>query len=135
MLAWALTLYSTSLAPARYKYIKQTVTIDGLDTPGFREAMRSMAAIHGLFDRCFPEGKLEGLPQTGEQEETSTRFSISNRYFTSKDEASPGAKHIPFGKLVDPNGTLEGMAKDGYWHTEDNKVDYFKRKGNEEKYR
>lgn len=98
--------------------------------------MRSIGDIHQIFDRCFPEGKLEALGDTGDHcGSPKDTFDSANRYFTPKDEARPGDQHIPFRKQVDPHGVLESMSKDGYLHTVDNIVEYFKRKGSEGKYK
>lgn len=125
-----------NLAPQRYKYLKQSVVIGGFGSAPFKEAIRSVAEIHKLFDRCFPEGTLEAMGDYGEDcDSNCDRFDSANRYFTAKDEARPGDKHVPFGKLIDPNGVLENMVNDGYLRTEDNVVEYFKRRGNEGNHR
>lgn len=110
--------------PARYRYLRQSVTITGLGTDAFTDAINAGRDIHRLFDRWFPEGKLEDWVS-----DTSTcEISAANRYFTPKDEVPPGECHVAFGKQADPQGILEDMAKEGYVHTEDNVVQYFARK-------
>lgn len=115
---------SGSRQSARHRYLRQSVTVTGLETETVTNAVKAGTAIRGLFDRWFPEGKLEHWPSTDRIDE----LTASNRYFTPKDDALPGERHLAFGKLIDPHGILEDMAKDGYLHTEDNEVKYFARK-------
>jgi hypothetical protein len=51
----------------------------------------------------------------------------SNRYFTPKRDAKNMA-HVPFDRLVDPQGILENMATAGYVHGDENIVKYYARR-------
>lgn len=112
--------------PARYRFVRQSVTLDGAGNQDFDDGKKARELIHKLFDRYFEENSLEPLCDTETME-------ISNRYLTPKRDA-PTDRHIGFDSLVDPKGILEGMAKegDGFVHTEDNVVMFWQRKTNAE---
>jgi hypothetical protein len=55
----------------------------------------------------------------------------SNRYFTPKRDAK-NMTHVPFDRLVDPQGILENMASTGYVHGEENVVSYYARRVEED---
>lgn len=109
-------------APSKYKFIRQSVTLDGAGTQAFEAAKSSREQIYELFDWCFEEKKLEALGQ-------ATTLELSNRYLTPKRDM-PNTQHIGFDNQVDPKGVLEEMSQegDGFVHTEDNAVAYWQRK-------
>ncbi|KAF8896010.1 hypothetical protein BD779DRAFT_1466051 [Infundibulicybe gibba] len=112
-----------SQAAARCRYLRQGVTITGLGSPTFELAMNVAVEISRMFDRQFPEGKMEPWgPSTTEMEQSC--IELSNRYFTPKRDA-PRMSHIPFSAAIDPEGILESIAKAGYIHGEENMVDYY----------
>jgi hypothetical protein len=57
----------------------------------------------------------------------SVSLDASNRYFTPKRDAK-NMNHIPFDRLVDPQGILENMTNAGYIHGEENIVRYYARR-------
>jgi hypothetical protein len=116
------THYPNSITPARYKFIRQSISITGAGTTTFNEALKAVQEIYTLFHRQFPDGKLESWNTPDYAGHTA--IDISNRYFTPKRDA-PKMEHIPFGEAVDPHGILEDMAKSGYVHGEENKVSYY----------
>ncbi|KAF9456305.1 hypothetical protein BDZ94DRAFT_1241627, partial [Collybia nuda] len=113
--------------PGCYQFLKQGVTITGEGTPTFNDSIRAATEIYGFFDRCFPEGTMESWSCADELSNERDAIHASNRYLTPKMEASR-AKHQAFGKSVDPKGILESMTKEGYIHTEDNVVQYSRRR-------
>lgn len=113
---------------AKYKFLRQSVTLSGLGTPTFENAMIAARDVHKRFDRHFAEGTLEPWTELDAGDQTSLSLDISNRYFTPRGEAH-GLNHKEFLPGVDPRGILSDLAKgDGitsYVHTEDNQVLYF----------
>ncbi|KAF9457877.1 hypothetical protein BDZ94DRAFT_1174700, partial [Collybia nuda] len=108
--------------PSRYRFLKQGVTITGLDTPTFSDSIKSATEIYGLFDWNFAEGRMELWSCVNRTPNECDSIHASNRYLMLKMEAT----HQPFKKLVDPKGILKAMAKESYVHTEDNDVLYTK---------
>jgi hypothetical protein len=110
----------------KYKYLRQSITLWGVGTPTFKNALEAAKSIHDRFDRQFAEKTLDAWtnPDTGDQ----ACLDISNRYFTPKEEAQ-GLGQEKFLPGVDPRGILRDLARgDGissYVHTEDNQVLYF----------
>ncbi|KAF8873003.1 hypothetical protein BD779DRAFT_1452340, partial [Infundibulicybe gibba] len=110
-------------ATTRYRYLRQGITITGLGSPTFEYAINAAVDISRMFDRQFPEGKMEPwtAPTT---DEGQSCIELSNRYFTPKRDA-PRMIHIPFPESVDPHGILERMTKGEYIHGEENVVEYY----------
>jgi hypothetical protein len=111
-----------SVMPARYKFIRQSLSITGAGTPTFDEAMKAAQEIYVQYHRQFPDGKLEVWSAASYAGHHA--IDVSNRYFTPRRDA-PEMEHIPFGEAVDPHGILEDMAKAGYVHGEENCVQYY----------
>jgi hypothetical protein len=115
----------------RYKFLRQTVTLSGLGSPTFKNALMAANEIFGRFDRQFSEGILDSWDSSPVDDNEFPCLNLSNRYLTPANEAH-GLEAIPFHKGVDPRGILQNMAKgDGsttHVHTEDNQVQYFSMK-------
>lgn len=112
------------MSPGRYRFLRQSVTLDGAGARTFEEGKISIGLIHEIFDRCFKENKLEALSD-------AEMIEASNRYLTPRRDA-PIAQHMEFGKLIDPEGILKSMAAegDGFVHADDNAVTYWQQKTN-----
>jgi hypothetical protein len=115
----------TRHSPARYKYLRQSISITGLGTATFEQSVSAVKEIHGCYERSFSEKKLQGwnAGQFGRYQ----ALNLSNRYFTPKRDA-PGLEDRPFSEGVDPKGILEAMKQAGYVHGEENEVKYFARR-------
>jgi hypothetical protein len=114
-----------SVPPGRFKYLRQAITLTGLGSPSFDDAVASAQEIYLLFQRQFPEGKLQNWSSSTFRDYPT--LELSNRYFTPKKDAL-NMEHLPFHKTVDPHGILEAMAREGYKHTEENAVSYYARR-------
>ncbi|KAF8075764.1 hypothetical protein FPV67DRAFT_1407739 [Lyophyllum atratum] len=112
---------------SKIKYLRQNITLSGLGTPTFRDAMRSTGEIFGLFDRQFNEGFLQPWVATMDPSGGEDLLEASNRYLTPKRDAS-AASAVEFDHEVDPKGTLQAMAGNDHFHTDDNVVLYYKRR-------
>lgn len=130
--SWAitfLTIAEEKLTPAhrisssRYKYLRQSLTITGLGSPTFGEAIKSAHKVFDIFQRQFAEDQVESWHSPTYSGHHS--LNLSNRYLTPKRDAQDMV-HLPFTDAVDPRGVLEDMAKSNYIHGEDNEVSYFK---------
>jgi hypothetical protein len=112
-----------SIQPAKYHYIRQSVTISGLDTIFFDNVVMAVNEIYGMFDHAFTQGALGPWNLT---ESHGPSLEASNRYFTP---SKPGLhlESIPFQENVDPFGVLAKMLTSSgarCVHTEDNEVEY-----------
>jgi hypothetical protein len=111
-----------SITPARYKYLKQSLSITGMGSPTFEEALKSLNECHGQFQRQFPDGRLQNW--VGATYKDYGALDVSNQYLTPKGD-STATEHVPFSKSVDPYGILETMAEADYVRSEENEVYYY----------
>jgi hypothetical protein len=112
-----------SIPPNRYKFIKQGITVTGLGSSAFGDAIEATREIYKLqFSRQFADGKLESWNTTTYM--GNPALDTSNRYLTPRKDA-PNMVHVPFEESVDPRGILEEMAQAGHVHGEENVVQYF----------
>ena len=125
-------LTKSRIEGTRIRFLCQGITITGFGTPSFQQSIEGVQLIYELFQCHCPGGKLENW-KPGTHRGFPT-LDLSNRYFTPTRDA-PNMENVPFDKLVDPFGILEGMIESGYTHGEENTVRYFTReideKGNE----
>lgn len=107
------------------RYLRQSVTLTGLQTPTFEKILNTIAEIHTLFGRSVGMSKLEecggitsykGMPAV----------ELSNRYFTPRNSTT-GGDEIPLSADIDPHGYLSDAAGTGLFHSEENTVSYFER--------
>ncbi|KAF9465631.1 hypothetical protein BDZ94DRAFT_1306973 [Collybia nuda] len=114
------------LSAGRYKYLRQSLTISGLGTTKFDQALAAATEIYGAFDRTFPDGQLESWSASGFISPGDfSALDASNRYMIPRRDV-PKAQHQPFPPHVDPKRILEEMAIGSeHVHTEENSVFYF----------
>jgi hypothetical protein len=100
------------------------VTISGLGSHIFNNAVQGIHQIHDLFSRTFDAGTIESwTPSIFEDYEA---IDMSNRFFTPRQHAR--TDHITtFSRAVDPDNILHtAMSQDDkFTHTEDNEVEYY----------
>ncbi|KAF8234627.1 hypothetical protein L208DRAFT_1260947 [Tricholoma matsutake] len=116
-------------SPAQYKYLRQSVTLTGLDSPVFEKAAQATQEIYGLFDREFEDGTLATWSLNELDDNRGPDLITSNCYFTPVVDAG-GAKNTPFKSGVDPHGVLAHMMGSGsgttsFVHTEESQVQYY----------
>jgi len=99
-------LSNKNSATSQIRYLRQSVTLTGLGTPTFEQAVDAAQEIYGLFDRSFEDGTLES-------------------WTTSTTQSRACMIHIPFSPAIDPRGFLEQMLKGNYVHGDDNTVEYY----------
>ncbi|KAF8229840.1 hypothetical protein L208DRAFT_1046777, partial [Tricholoma matsutake] len=108
-----------------FKYLHQGITLSGLGTPTFDQAILAAQEVYSHFNRQFLEGILESWNDSPGNLST---IDMSNQYLTPSTEAR-GQESIPFFKGVDPQNILQNMTRGNtlnmYVHTEDNQVQYF----------
>jgi hypothetical protein len=113
---------------AKYKYLRQGVSITGFDTSIFARAISAAQEIYGKFDRQFADGTLLSWATSHLDHEDAVCLDIANRYFTLKRNTR-GLPSVPFQEEVDPRRVLVNMAAGdavhSYIHTDDNQVQYF----------
>ena len=103
------------------KYLRQSVTITGLNVPNFTKAIENLVAIQNMFARHVKNEDLDLWQPTTYNEHPS--IELSNRYFTYRID-DPHSPSIPLGPDVDPTGRLAALAGGNLFHSEDNVVLY-----------
>lgn len=119
-------LVSKGTLKTKARYMRQGVTLAGLDTQVFDKALDNMGRLYAEFSRYVGESELApiGFITAGGG---GSSVDISNRYFTSRGE-DPHSPGIPFDPSVDPTGALASCTGHDLFHGEDNEVQYYQRK-------
>ena len=120
---YLMTFSSTS---SHVKYLRQGVTITGLNTATFQRVSENINAIHHFFARFIGKDSLQPLTVVSHFEEYLS-IETSNRYFTPRRAGTIGATEIPFSPHVDPHGYLARGAGSKFFHSEDNEVRYYEK--------
>jgi hypothetical protein len=102
--------------------MRQGVVLTGLGTPIFHDGIESILTIEDIFSRQLGENNMVSW-NNGTYLDWETVYA-SNRYFTSRQN-HPNLQAVPFDRLVDPDGTLAGMAGNDRVHCSDNVVEYY----------
>ncbi|KAJ7692800.1 hypothetical protein B0H16DRAFT_1279619, partial [Mycena metata] len=98
----------------------QGLTIIGLGSLRFGEAVGKLNDVHALYSRYFPPNSMSKWSDTDGAE---TVLKASNRFFTAIVD-DPDAVHIKFSTGVDPLRKLERFVGDQLVHTSANVVRY-----------
>jgi hypothetical protein len=109
---------------ARVKFLRQHVTLTGLNSPGFDLAMENIQTIHAMFAKGISPFKLQ--PWTPGTFSGYATVEAHKRYFTSAKLAIH-SDIVPFGPLIDPHGVLASVDQSRYFHTTADDVGYFSR--------
>jgi hypothetical protein len=117
------------------RYLKQGLTLTGLGTDTFSKAMENAARLYANFSRYVGENDLQPIGFV-EADRTGATMTVSNRYFTSRNE-DPYGKNLPIGASIDPSGILASCVGPDLFHGEDNSVQYFQKKktSNDERFK
>ncbi|KAF8871920.1 hypothetical protein BD779DRAFT_1399291, partial [Infundibulicybe gibba] len=107
------------------RYIRQGVSITGLGTTSFANAIENLKKIYVIFSRSIGSAKLQGGTCTLMFGDYPTIESF-NRYFTAK-KSGHRRQEYALGVDIDPFGTLSSALGAGYYHGEDNIVNYYER--------
>ena len=122
-----LTRHKQRISVNCYKFLQQAITLSGLGTPTFKNALMAASEIYGHSDRQFLDGILDLWVSSPVDDNKWPCLSMSNWYFTPSNEAH-GLEAVPFYKGVDLRGILQNMVKgDGltmHIHTKDNQVQW-----------
>jgi hypothetical protein len=109
---------------ARIKFLRQHVTLTGLNSPQFDLALDNIQTIHSMFAKDLSPFKLQ--PWTPGTFSGYTTVESRKRYFTSPKLANH-SDIVPFDPLVDPRGVLASVDQRRYFHTTADEVGYFTR--------
>lgn len=94
----------------------------GLGTPLFDAAIKGLTDVYTAFGHCVTIDKLAPCGIV-DYYLNYTTVQLSNRYFTSKQEALED--QVAFSPDVDPEGLLALAAGNRYIHTDNNIVRYY----------
>lgn len=132
------------VAPEKIRFVRQSATFTGFDTPNFQEALNNLADVHAIMARSLP-GTVQNTSIVTDHANYST-IEIGNRYvycththtlgndsltriisyFTPSKDAE-AESDIKLNTDLDPHGTLTKAADGDFIHTSDNVVVYNER--------
>lgn len=104
-------------------HLKQSISISGLGTDTFNDAITSLYLLQTALTAHIPPQSL--IPWAPSFFQDFPSIDISNRYFSKKKDALEAP--IPFGLDVDPHGLLAHLIQGDLAHTSDNEVLYYQR--------
>ncbi|KAF8125100.1 hypothetical protein EV363DRAFT_1176464 [Boletus edulis] len=105
------------------RYLRQAVTLTGLGTSFFENAIETVRGAHTHLARNYPAGRV--TPWKPEKFKGQGVLEISNRYLTSRHRQS-SSPVVAFQRGVDPKNIISRLANDQYDHLEENQVRYYK---------
>lgn len=121
LLRRALTaLFRMSDGP-RLRHQYQEVGLLGFGSKSFERCMERIAEFHYLTGLAMSLDTLE--PWCPKVVDGQTELTFKTKYFTTGKDVD-ACENIPFDKLVDPNGVLGKLLKDGIKHGIENHVEY-----------
>lgn len=103
-------------------FVRQQVNIMGYGSAQFEESVEKMIQIHITFANNFPDDMVDQWCY-GDFAGFKT-LEAQTRYFDRRSTSSEQTESVPFDKLMDPDGVLQSMIGDGFYHGADNHVDY-----------
>ena len=120
--------HSTTSAMIRARpHIRQAVTLTGLGSDRFSEAVKAIERVVIQFMNKLPPDSLESWQPSKSQ--NADAFDAGSRYFINARVAG-AAERGPFDALADPNGVLAAMVDEDFIHIIDNDVQYYARTAN-----
>ncbi|KAF8969131.1 hypothetical protein BDZ97DRAFT_1915494 [Flammula alnicola] len=118
-----------NIPSGKVKYLRQSTTLTAFGNPVFDKSIENIAAIYAIFKRAIGDNLVEGAVCS--TYEDFSAIDVANRYFTPRGGAAT-EEIRPLTAEVDPKGYLAKAAGSTYVHTEENKVYYFEKTGNEQ---
>ncbi|KDR84705.1 hypothetical protein GALMADRAFT_53198, partial [Galerina marginata CBS 339.88] len=113
-----------NIEPKQRHFMRQSVTLTGLGSTLFSQAIQNAQDIHQIFSRTFPQGALEDWNSA--LFEGHPAIDMNNRFFTLRKQAITD-EILPFSNEVDPHGILAAAMgiDDQFVHTTENEVEYY----------
>ncbi|KAF8809428.1 hypothetical protein BYT27DRAFT_7094373, partial [Phlegmacium glaucopus] len=105
-------------------YLQQGITLIGSGTPTFEEAIDAAQEIYSIFDRNVQDTSLESWSLPSSPITQGRALDASNRYLTSKQD-TPAMASIPIPTMIDPQGILKKLTKEGFLYSKENEVQYY----------
>ncbi|KAF8121665.1 hypothetical protein EV363DRAFT_1437232 [Boletus edulis] len=105
------------------RYLRQAVTLAGLGTSTFENAIETVRGAHTHLACNYSAGRV--TPWKPEKFRGQDVLELSNRYLTSRHRQSTSPV-VAFQRGVDPKNFLSCLASDQYDHLEENQVMYYK---------
>ena len=103
-------------------FLQQGVTLVGLETLTFNDALDAIIKIYGIFSQTLPEGSLK--PGDFINHEKNNTLHVLNRLLTSKKDVVNMKVLMPVNG-VNPCGILKVIIDEGeYQHCDNNEVKY-----------
>ncbi|KAF8801842.1 hypothetical protein BYT27DRAFT_7226656 [Phlegmacium glaucopus] len=106
------------------RYLQQGITLIGSGTPTFEEAIDAAQEIYSIFDRNVQDTSLESWSLPSSPITQGRALDASNRYLTSKQD-TPAMASIPIPTMIDPQGILKKLTKEGFLYSKENEVQYY----------
>ena len=103
-------------------FIRQSVRITGLGTPGFESSIDNIRRLSQIISRQVPEGTMDQFTHCFFLEHSA--LDVGTRYFTSRKD-DPMGPAVPLDVMIDPKGILASMSDDKHFHSIDNIVKYY----------
>ena len=111
--------------------LKQSVTLTGLGTVGFDDAVRGMQTIYQVFSNHVSRAGSHLRTWTPGRDGQDLTLTFANHYLTSnRDVGNETSTDL---SVIDPFNILQPLIKNEV-HTADNVVEYWERRGKDDRY-
>lgn len=104
------------------KYMRQHVTVTGLGSPTFQNAISNLEDVYLAFKHVLPRGGLEPWEPTRFSQNKA--IEANTRYFTER-KLAPNEAEMEFFPFVDKYNELANAKSDAFFHGPDNRVEYY----------
>ena len=117
--------YILDRQPNRRLYLRQSVTLTGLSSPTFNNAIVSMRAIEDMFQQLIMNKPTDTwVPWAPSNFQGHLSIDVGNRYFTPHQQGLHD-RQVSFNAVVDPHNILSQAMGNDFVHTDDNEVEYY----------
>jgi hypothetical protein len=123
--AWVLTVILNLKSRPEKKtqpFIRQSVKITGLGTPGFESSIENIRRLSQIITRRVPEGTMDQFTHCFFLEHSA--LDVGTHYFMSRKD-NPMGLAAPLDHTIDPKGILASMSDDKHFYGIDNMVKYY----------
>lgn len=112
-----------NVAQDRIYTLRQAVDVIGFGTPAFQRSCKNLVAIQECISRTMPDNVM--IPWKPQVYKEGVAIRASNRYFTTKKNV-PNETPLDFYDFSDPSKLFRSLDVEGFVHTTENNVDYYR---------